>query len=82
MANRTLNSSPGAQMRRWLKPLWVLLALLFLFEAWLWEKLQRAVAPEATKNRITTNLTTTKSITVSRAATPALPSNPPARVYR
>lgn len=31
-------------MRRWLKPFWVLLALLFLFEAWLWEKLQRAVA--------------------------------------
>jgi hypothetical protein len=31
-------------MRRALKPLWVLLALLFLFEAWLWEKLQRAVA--------------------------------------
>ncbi|MGE0750659.1 MAG: hypothetical protein AB7K64_08730 [Variibacter sp.] len=31
-------------MRRALKPFWVLLALLFLFEAWLWEKLQRAVA--------------------------------------
>jgi hypothetical protein len=26
-------------MRRWLKPLWILLALVFLFEAWLWKHL-------------------------------------------
>src|SRR5215207_2389973 len=26
-------------MRRLLKPLWILLALVFLFEAWLWEHL-------------------------------------------
>ena len=31
-------------MRRLLKPLWVLLALLFLFEAWLWEHLRPLVA--------------------------------------
>jgi hypothetical protein len=30
-------------MRRITKTLWILLALVFLFEAWLWEKLQRAV---------------------------------------
>lgn len=31
-------------MRRLLKPLWVLLALVFLFEAWLWERLRPIVA--------------------------------------
>jgi hypothetical protein len=31
-------------MRRWLKPLWILLALLFLLEAWLWDRLKRVVA--------------------------------------
>jgi hypothetical protein len=31
-------------MRRLLKPLWILLALLFLFEAWLWEHLRPLVA--------------------------------------
>jgi hypothetical protein len=31
-------------MRRLLKPLWVLLALIFLFEAWLWEHLRPLVA--------------------------------------
>jgi hypothetical protein len=31
-------------MRRLLKPLWILLALVFLFEAWLWEHLRPLVA--------------------------------------
>ena len=31
-------------MRRWLRPFWVILALLFLLEAWLWDHLQPAVA--------------------------------------
>ena len=31
-------------MRRALKPLWILLALVFLFEAWLWEHLRPIVA--------------------------------------
>jgi hypothetical protein len=31
-------------MRRWLRPLWVILALLFLLEAWLWDHFQRIVA--------------------------------------
>jgi hypothetical protein len=31
-------------MRRALKPLWILLALIFLFEAWLWEHLRPLVA--------------------------------------
>jgi hypothetical protein len=31
-------------MRRWLRPLWVFLALLFLAEAWLWDHLQPIVA--------------------------------------
>jgi|SRR6185369_12071672 len=31
-------------MRRWLRPLWVLLALLFLLEAWLWDHLEPLVA--------------------------------------
>jgi hypothetical protein len=31
-------------MRRLLKPLWVLFALVFLFEAWLWEHLRPLVA--------------------------------------
>ena len=30
-------------MRRALKPLWILLALVFLFEAWLWEHLRPLV---------------------------------------
>jgi hypothetical protein len=34
----------GLVMRRVLKPLWVLLALLFLVEAWLWEHLRAVVA--------------------------------------
>jgi hypothetical protein len=31
-------------MRRLLKPLWLLLALIFLFEAWLWEHLRPIIA--------------------------------------
>ena len=31
-------------MRRLLKPLWILLALVFLFEAWLWDHLRPIVA--------------------------------------
>ena len=31
-------------MRRWLHPLWVILALLFLLEAWLWDRLEPIVA--------------------------------------
>ena len=31
-------------MRRWLRPLWVVLALLFLLEAWLWDHLEPIVA--------------------------------------
>lgn len=31
-------------MRRWLRPLWVFLALLFLLEAWLWDHLSPVVA--------------------------------------
>ncbi len=31
-------------MRRWLRPFWVLLALLFLLEAWLWDHLKPIVA--------------------------------------
>jgi hypothetical protein len=31
-------------MRRWLRPLWIFLALLFLLEAWLWERLEPLVA--------------------------------------
>jgi hypothetical protein len=31
-------------MRRLLRPLWVVLALIFLFEAWLWDRLEPIVA--------------------------------------
>lgn len=31
-------------VRRWLRPFWVLLALLFLLEAWLWDHLEPIVA--------------------------------------
>jgi hypothetical protein len=31
-------------MRRWLRPIWVILALLFLLEAWLWDHLEPIVA--------------------------------------
>jgi hypothetical protein len=31
-------------MRRWFRPLWVFLALLFLLEAWLWDHLRPIVA--------------------------------------
>jgi hypothetical protein len=31
-------------MRHWLRPLWVILALLFLLEAWLWDHLEPIVA--------------------------------------
>ncbi|HTT48472.1 MAG TPA: hypothetical protein VMG39_10790 [Pseudolabrys sp.] len=31
-------------MRRWLRPFWVILALLFLLEAWLWDHLEPIVA--------------------------------------
>ena len=31
-------------MRRWLRPLWIILALLFLLEAWLWDHLAPIVA--------------------------------------
>jgi hypothetical protein len=30
--------------RRWLRPLWIVLALLFLLEAWLWDHLEPVVA--------------------------------------
>src|ERR1700692_4745227 len=30
--------------RRWLRPFWIILALLFLAEAWLWDHLQPIVA--------------------------------------
>ncbi|MFL6936790.1 MAG: hypothetical protein ACJ8EJ_19290 [Xanthobacteraceae bacterium] len=33
-----------ARMRRLLKPLWIFIALVFLFEAWLWEHLRPLVA--------------------------------------
>lgn len=33
----------AAMIRRLTRPLWILLALVFLFEAWLWEKLQPVV---------------------------------------
>ena len=33
----------GRNMRRLLRPLWILLALVFLFEAWLWERLKPVV---------------------------------------
>jgi hypothetical protein len=33
-----------ALMRRWLRPLWVILALVFLLEAWLWDHLEPIVA--------------------------------------
>ena len=39
--------SPGMTaylMRRWLRPLWIFLALLFLMEAWLWDHLAPIVA--------------------------------------
>lgn len=31
-------------MRRWFRPLWVILALVFLLEAWLWDHLEPVVA--------------------------------------
>ena len=31
-------------MRRWLRPLWIFLALVFLLEAWLWDHLEPLVA--------------------------------------
>src|SRR5436309_15408255 len=31
-------------MRRWLKPVWIFLAVLFLIEAWLWDHLEPIVA--------------------------------------
>lgn len=31
-------------MRRWLRPFWIVLALLFLLEAWLWDHLEPVVA--------------------------------------
>ena len=31
-------------MRRWLKPVWIVLAILFLIEAWLWDHLEPIVA--------------------------------------
>jgi hypothetical protein len=31
-------------MRRLLRPLWVLLALIFLFEAWLWDRVEPIIA--------------------------------------
>jgi hypothetical protein len=34
----------GLTMRRALKPLWILLALFFLLEAWLWDHLRAAIA--------------------------------------
>jgi len=31
-------------MRRLLRPLWVLLALIFLVEAWLWDRVEPVIA--------------------------------------
>ncbi len=31
-------------MRHWLKPLWIVLAIVFLIEAWLWDQLEPIVA--------------------------------------
>lgn len=31
-------------MRRWTRPFWIVVALVFLFEAWLWERLRPVVA--------------------------------------
>jgi hypothetical protein len=39
-----LNPDYHLLMRRLLRPLWILLALVFLFEAWLWEHLRPIVA--------------------------------------
>ena len=36
-------STPGPTMRRLTRPLWILLALVFLFEAWLWDHLKPVV---------------------------------------
>jgi hypothetical protein len=33
-----------SRVRRWLKPLWIFLAIVFLIEAWLWDHLQPVVA--------------------------------------
>jgi len=38
------HSHLSAMTRRLLKPLWVLIALLFLFEAWLWDLVQPLIA--------------------------------------
>ena len=43
-APRTPLDDKVTPMRRLLRPLWILLALVFLFEAWLWERLKPAVA--------------------------------------
>jgi len=32
------------RMRSWLKPLWIVLAIVFLIEAWLWDRLEPIVA--------------------------------------
>ncbi len=32
------------RIRRWLKPLWIFLAIVFLIEAWLWDRLEPIVA--------------------------------------
>jgi hypothetical protein len=34
----------AAMLRRALRPVWILLALLFLMEAWLWDRLEQVVA--------------------------------------
>ena len=38
-----MTQKPRSTIRHALKPLWILLALVFLFEAWLWEHLRRLV---------------------------------------
>jgi hypothetical protein len=42
--SRPFNPGYASAMRRLFRPLWVLLALVFLFEAWLWEHLRPIVA--------------------------------------
>ena len=40
----TMNVPIASMLRKFLKPLWILLALLFLLEAWLWDLIAPWVA--------------------------------------
>jgi len=37
-------AAAASRLRHWLRPVWIVLALAFLFEAWLWDRLQPLVA--------------------------------------